>query len=164
MHGKEQRAHAYADGDATLSWAQTSPERSLNAINEVVPTLDSPIIDVGGGTSPLAAALLAAGHRDVSVLDLSAGALDLARHRLGTDAQRVHWLVADLLHRTPSRRYAIWHDRAVLHFFTDPEQRQSYAARIREALSRPGFGGDRDLTPFRRSLDAGIRRLGWDRQ
>lgn len=137
-HLRRHWEHAYADGDATVSWAQTNPEPSLEAIEAVVPTLDAPIVDVGGGSSPLAAALLTAGHRDVSVLELSAAALDLARHRLGVRGEQVHWLVADLLDWKPPRRYAIWHDRAVLHFFTDPQQRQGYADRVREALTPGG--------------------------
>ena len=127
----------YADGDATASWTQAHPTRSLDAIGAIAPDLNAPIIDVGGGSSTLAGALLTAGHTDVTVLDLSASALGIAQERLGDQADRLQWIAADLLRWKPTRRYAIWHDRAVLHFFTEPADRAQYAATLLDAL-RPG--------------------------
>jgi hypothetical protein len=75
---------AYADGDEDRSWTQEQPTESLEAVASVSPALDAPLIDVGGGSSRLSAALLDAGHTDITVLDLSSRAgLDLARRRLG---------------------------------------------------------------------------------
>ena len=159
----------YADGDATASWTQTHPTRSLDAIAAIAPELNAPVIDVGGGSSTLASALLTAGHTDVTVLDLSARALELARERLGDEADRVQWISADLLQWRPRRRYAIWHDRAVLHFFTTPADRAQYAATLLDAV-RPGGhaiiatfaldGPDRcSGLPVRRSSAENILRL-----
>lgn len=128
---------AYAAGDSAASWTQAHPTRSLQAIAAVSPDSDAPIIDVGGGSSPLAAELLRAGHSDVSVLDLSGAAISLAQRRLGDQADRVRWITADLLAWQPERRYAVWHDRAVLHFFTDPADRARYAETLVDALA-PG--------------------------
>ena len=168
----------YAQGDERASWTQDRPEASLRAIAAAGAAPDAPIIDVGGGSSRLAAALLEAGHTDVSVLDISAAALELAMERLGPDAGRVTWIVADLLGWTPERRYGIWHDRAVLHFFTADAQRAEYAARVRACLDTGGhaviatFAPDGPTTcsglPVRRSsaddvlalLGAGFRAIG----
>lgn len=128
---------AYTNGDATVSWAQQRPERSLAAIAAVAPSLKAPILDVGGGSSSLAGELLEAGHTGVSVLDLSEQALDLARGRLGERGKRIDWIAADPLDWQTPRRYAVWHDRAVLHVFTGDEERERYADRLREAL-QPG--------------------------
>jgi trans-aconitate methyltransferase len=128
----------YAGGDTSVSWAQDRPAPSLRAIAATAVSPRAPIIDVGGGSSMLAAELLAAGHGDVTVLDVSANALRLARERLGERADRVEWMVADLLEWRPRRRYALWHDRAVLHFFTRESDRASYAGRVREALAPGG--------------------------
>jgi hypothetical protein len=66
------------------------------------------------------------------VLDISPLALDLAQQRLGAaQAARVTWLAADILTWTPQRTYDVWHDRAVLHFMTNEEDRTAY----RDALS-----------------------------
>lgn len=79
-----------------------------------------------------------AGHSDITVLDLSEAALDLARGRLGGQADMVTWLAADLLTWQPTRQYAIWHDRAVLHFLTDPTDRSRYVDSLRSALMSGG--------------------------
>ena len=128
---------AYNDGDEKRSWTEAYPTRSVEAIRSVAPSLDAPIIDIGAGSSLLAAALLAEGHTDLTMLDLSEAALDLARDRMGADAERVNWVAADLFAWQPVREYAVWHDRAVLHFFTTPNDRVRYAGKLHTAL-RPG--------------------------
>jgi hypothetical protein len=55
------------------------------------------VIDVGGGSSPLAAALLARGHTDITVLDVSFVGTRIAQQRLGVDATRVQWLRGELV-------------------------------------------------------------------
>ena len=129
----------YAGGDSGVSWAQAHAGPSLAAIAATGVALDAPINDAGGGSSVLAGELLAGGHTDVTVLDLSEQALRLARDRLGARGAEVEWVVADLLAWRPPRRYALWHDRAVLHFFTEPEQRTAYAGVLGQALAPRGF-------------------------
>ncbi len=130
---------AYEAGDDSKSWTQGSAEPSLAAIARTGVMLDGPIIDVGGGSSPLAGELLAAGHTDVTVLDIAENALDLARTRLGERGDTVHWLQADLMAWRPERQYAIWHDRAVLHFFTSSEDRSRYAQAVDAAVAPGGY-------------------------
>ena len=134
----------FAQGDEQRSWYESEPTRSLNAITAIA-TRAAPIIDVGGGSSHLAAALLRAGFTDITVLDLSATGLELARQRLGPDADHIHRITADLLDWTPQRQFAIWHDRALLHFFTDPAERNTYAQKVRDALDP---GGHAIITTF----------------
>ena len=50
----------------------------------------------------------------------------------------VTWLAADLLTWQPMRQYAIRHDRAVLHFFTDASDRSGYVDTLRSALMHGG--------------------------
>ena len=78
-----------------VSWFQDSPAPSLALIAEIGAAPDSAIIDIGGGASRLVDHLIDQGFRDVTVLDLSAAALDAAKARLGERAARAHWLVAD---------------------------------------------------------------------
>lgn len=127
----------YADGD-DRSWTQERPTESLEALASIAPCPDAPLIDIGGGSSRLSAALLDAGHSDITVLDLSEAALDLARRRLGPRADLVTWLPADVLTWQPTRQYAIWHDRAVLHFFTEVNDRSRYVDNLRSALMSGG--------------------------
>lgn len=81
--------------------------------------------------------LLRRGHRDVAVLDISAVALDEARGRLG-DPECVEWIERDLLVWEPSRRWSVWHDRAVLHFLVDDDDRASYVGLLRRSLDPGG--------------------------
>ena len=117
---------AYAQGDATRSWFQDAPRMSLRMLDAVGVTAADSLIDLGGGASPLAGALLARGFRDVTVLDISAAGMQYARRRLGPQAAQVHWLTADVLSWRPRRHYRAWHDRAVFHFLTADEHRQQY--------------------------------------
>jgi hypothetical protein len=71
------------------------------------------------------------------VLDVSGAALEVAQSRLG-DAP-VRWLQQDLLTWEPDRRYELWHDRALFHFFVDPADRDRYLELIRTALRPNGY-------------------------
>jgi hypothetical protein len=91
------------------------------------------VIDVGGGASPLTGALLDRGFRDLTVLDISAAGMQHARGRLGSRADQVHWLTADVLSWHPRRRYQAWHDRAAFHFLTP----RSTGSNTRTRWTRP---------------------------
>lgn len=123
-------------GEDGVSWFEAGASESFGLVKTLV-TPGDPILDVGGGASHLVDRLLGAGLGPVDVLDLSAAALDLARARLGADADRVGWIVADITRCTPPRTYALWHDRAVFHFLTLPEDRAAYVGALVGAL-RPG--------------------------
>ncbi|MCE3288527.1 MAG: Methyltransferase type 12, partial [Caulobacter sp.] len=95
---------------------------------------DAPVIDIGGGLSRLADELVLAGHTDVTVLDISAEAI---RKRADRDGP-VAGIVADITRWRPERRYAVWHDRAVLHFLTREEDRAAYRRALTEGLAEDG--------------------------
>ena len=111
-----------------MSWTQDTPAASLEFINSFGIPKDAPIIDIGGGESKLVDSLLAQGYTDITVLDISAAALARAQKRLGDKAAGVTWLVQDITAFQPSRKYAVWHDRATFHFLTMPEQIETYLA------------------------------------
>jgi SAM-dependent methyltransferase len=137
MSGREHWDNVYATkGDAEVSWTEADPRRSLSLIREVCAP-PARVIDVGGGTSTLCDRLLDAGYA-VSVLDISATALDRARARLGPRAADVRWIVADVADdSTDVGTHDCWHDRAVFHFLTDHADRQRYAALLARSV-RPG--------------------------
>ena len=116
---------AYSHGDTTRSWFQHQPAASLQMIDLSTVSPDDSVIDVGGGASVLVDALLDRGFGDVTVLDVCPAGLDIARRRLGSAADQVHWLATDILTWHPHRTYRVWHDGAVFHFLTTgPAQRQ----------------------------------------
>ncbi len=82
--------------------------------------------------------LLDRGFRNLTVLDISAKAVEIAKARLGDRSRLVRWIVGDALESPLEEgHYLLWHDRAVLHFLTDADLRRRYAAVVRRAL-RPG--------------------------
>ena len=124
---------------AELSWYQDVPERSLALIRSAHLPEDAAIIDVGAGASRLVDELLEAGFGDVTVLDLAPAALAVTKARLGERWSEVELLAADLLEWRPSRRYDLWHDRAVLHFLVDESARNRYLDVLNRALAPRGF-------------------------
>lgn len=120
-----------------VSWFQPRPEISLNLIRASGIAPEEPVIDVGGGASRLVDCLLDAGYANVSVLDIAAAAMRHSRERLAARADGVTWLEADATAFTPPQQYALWHDRAVFHFLTDPADRNAYRNALAAGL-RPG--------------------------
>lgn len=121
-----------------VSWFQEHAERSLQFIHSTGVAKDGHIIDVGGGASTLVDDLLREGYRNLTVLDISAAALQLAQKRLGNDAAKVRWLEADITQvKFPEASVDVWHDRAVFHFLTDPDDRQRYVQAVLRAV-KPG--------------------------
>ena len=126
---------AYAQGDDTRSWFEEHPAMSLRMLDSAGVSAADALIDVGGGASPLSGALLDRGFGDLTVLDISAAGMQHARDRLGSRADQVHWLIADVLSWHPQRHYRAWHDRAVYHFLTIDEHRQQYLHTLNTATA-----------------------------
>jgi SAM-dependent methyltransferase len=134
------RAHwerVYRDqSPGSVSWFEPEPRGSLSMIEGLGLEPDQAIVDVGGGTSRLADELLRRGFSDVTVMDISSRALDLAREGLdGSD--QVEWVVGDVRNHDFGRQFALWHDRAVFHFMTEPEDRDAYMETLERSV-RPG--------------------------
>lgn len=123
--------------ESQLSWHQDNPAISLELAEFAGVTSTSSVIDIGGGTSRFIDCLIERGLRDLSVLDLSQVALDVARQRLGKRGEMVNWIVSDITVWSPTSDYDLWHDRAVLHFLVDPEDRAAYLDRLSRCV-RPG--------------------------
>lgn len=84
-------------------------------------------------------ALLRRGWSDVTVLDIARPALGAVKARLGRDAARVHWQVADVTRWQPDRCFDVWHDRAVFHFLTEADQRREYRRALSSGVAPGGL-------------------------
>jgi len=127
----------YAAGETTRSWFQHHPDMSLRMFDAADVPAAASVVDVGGGASPLAGALLGRGFRDITVLDISTAGIACAQRRLGAHADRVEWLVGDIRTWEPRRRYQVWHDRAVFHFLTTGQERRQYLQAL-DSATEPG--------------------------
>ncbi|WP_185226383.1 class I SAM-dependent methyltransferase [Chryseobacterium indologenes] len=109
-----------------VSWTQEKPQTSIDFIISCGLGKEAKIIDIGGGDSNLVDFLLEEGYENITVLDISSKALEKAKERLGTAAEKVQWIETDITEFTPTETYDIWHDRAAFHFLTTPEQVSKY--------------------------------------
>lgn len=124
-----------------VSWYRPHLETSLALIKRVAADRASAsVIDVGGGESTLVDDLLEQGFRHITVLDVSQAAIDANKTRLGEKACGVHWIAADITQvELEPKAYDVWHDRAVFHFLTAPEQRAAYVRQVARAVKPGGY-------------------------
>lgn len=121
-----------------VSWFRPHLDTSLALVREALPDSTGRIIDVGAGESTLVDDLLTLGYRDIDLLDLSPTALSAARKRVGREGPGIGWLVGDVTdHPLEASAYDLWHDRAVFHFMTRPEDRAAYVRQMMRAV-KPG--------------------------
>ncbi len=118
-----------------VSWTQEIPGTSLDFIHSFGLSKTAQIIDIGGGDSKLADYLLNEEFENITVLDISARALDKAKKRLGHKAQKINWVVCDITEFQPDRTFDVWHDRATFHFLTTSDQVAKYMATARNFVS-----------------------------
>lgn len=121
------------------SWYQQTPQTSLDYLSACNIPTSAKIIDIGGGDSLLVDYLLDLGYNDITVLDISAKAIDRAKQRLGDRADKVKWIVADIAHFMPTESYDFWHDRAAFHFLTDEDDIASYVETVKENINPDGI-------------------------
>ena len=116
------------------SWFQPQAQVSITLVKTLGVTPGDAVVDVGGGSSRLVDDLLVRRFHDITVLDISPVALAAAQTRLAA-VSGVEWIAADLLRWRPSRTFALWHDRAVLHFLTADADRDRYLSVLRAATA-----------------------------
>ncbi len=143
MNEMNQREHweaVYSNKPAAqLGWYLPHLQTSLHWISELGLTKDARIMDVGGGASTLVDDLLSEGYRSITILDLSKTALCSVKTRLGKRAEHITLLEGDITTiDIPARHYDFWHDRAVFHFLTIPEQRNKYIDNLLKGLKSGG--------------------------
>ena len=121
-----------------VGWYQEHPLASLRLIEQTNVGKAGQIIDIGGGASTLVDHLLADGFAQLTVLDISATAMQKTQERLGVRGGEVTWVEADVTEvELPHHFFDIWHDRAVFHFLTQSDDRRHYLLSLHDAL-RPG--------------------------
>ncbi len=139
-----QRVYTTKATDA-VSWYQVHASTSLQFIQATGVNAYAAIIDIGGGASNLVDDLLLLGFNNLSVLDISAAALAVAQERLTQNlaliekVKSIAWIAADVTQaELAENSIDIWHDRAVFHFLTTPEDRKAYKTLLHNTLKPQG--------------------------
>ena len=122
-----------------VSWFQPYPKRSIEFVELFKLPLTANIIDIGGGDSHFADALLDKGYQNIWVLDISFHALERAKKRLGEKASKVHWIVSDITEFKPPVQFDFWHDRAAFHFLTTEEKIYKYISIAEDTIKHSGY-------------------------
>ena len=122
-----------------VSWFQPTPETSLDFFEHFKLPKTAKIIDIGGGDSFLVDHLLELGYNNITVLDISATALERAKQRLGERARIATWIVADVTSFKPTEKYDFWHDRAAFHFLTAEDEIKHYLQTVQQSLNTNGI-------------------------
>ncbi|MEQ9499159.1 MAG: class I SAM-dependent methyltransferase [Deltaproteobacteria bacterium] len=140
MTTQEHWNRVYTEKDAQrVSWYRPHLHRSLAMFESIGVPRDARIIDIGGGASTLVDDLLDRGYTNVTVLDVSSTAIEVAKARLGDRASQVTWVVGDATTTDIGcKAFDVWHDRAVFHFLTDASARRRYIERLCCSLATGG--------------------------
>jgi len=140
MDQKEHWEKIYATKQPTdVSWFQVYPKTSMEFVAAFDLKKEAAIIDVGGGDSNFVDSLLEKGFTNITVLDISANAIERAKKRLGEKADLVKWIVSDVTDFIPPEQYDFWHDRAAFHFLTSEELTDKYVSIAEKGIAEKGF-------------------------
>ena len=159
---KEHWNHVYTSREVSkLGWYEETPTPSLMLISRANIKKDETILDVGSGATTLIDNLIEQGYKNIFAVDISRVALDNLKKRLGEEkASLVKWIVDDIAHPVHIRKLedvTLWHDRAVLHFLLEEDQRQMYLSTLKETVK---IGGNVIIAAF--SLKGAKRCSGLD--
>jgi SAM-dependent methyltransferase len=126
-----------------LGWYEESPKPSLELIKKCNLNKDAIILDVGSGTTILIKKLLKDGYNNIVASDISDVALQNAKGKLKQEeAEIVKWIVDDITnphYLTEIEAIDLWHDRTVLHFLTEENQRKGYFSTLKKLVKIGGY-------------------------
>lgn len=122
-----------------VSWYQPYPSTSMEIIHSLNLPSYAAIIDIGGGDSHLAEALLDNGFTNIYVLDISVIAIERAKIRLGEKASKINWIICDVTEFKAPISFDLWHDRAAFHFLTTEDKIATYISLAEQSVKKDGY-------------------------
>jgi len=127
----------------SLGWYEEDPFPSMNLITECNLPNDALIFNAGVGAATLIELLLNKGYTNIIVNDIAVAALTELKNNLTEHKKaEVKFIVDDLTNPSELlklKNVDLWHDRAVLHFFTTEEQQKAYFDLIRKVIKPKGY-------------------------
>jgi 2-polyprenyl-3-methyl-5-hydroxy-6-metoxy-1,4-benzoquinol methylase len=140
MEKKKHWESVYQNKDfKDVSWFQDVPKTSIEFLESLQLPKTAKIIDIGGGESRFVNYLLEKGFKNISVLDISATAIEKKKRELGDEiSSQITWIVSDVVDFQPVEQYDFWHDRATFHFLTDPNDVAHYVQTVQQFVAPEG--------------------------
>lgn len=135
---------AYQKSPVTnLGWYEENPAPSIELIEACSLPKEALIFNAGAGASTLISELLTKGYENLVVNDISSVALtELKNNLLVPKSALIKFIVDDLTNPAELlklKNIDLWHDRAVLHFFTEEKDQKTYFDLLKSVLKPKGF-------------------------
>jgi len=141
---KEHWNNIYASREVdTLAWYEEKPTPSLSLLAKCNIRKDDSVVDIGACASTFIDFLIEKQLTSIIAVDISEVALSKLQARLGKEkASRVKWIVDDVTdpkHINKLRDIAVWHDRALLHFLLEEDQKLTYFTTLKKIVKKEGY-------------------------
>ena len=125
-----------------LGWFETDLSPTFDLLNKTMLSKTARIVNVGAGATTLVDKLVFDGYTNIIASDISKVSLDHLISRLGNGSKMVEFIIDDLTN--PSELLNInpvdlWIDRAVLHFFNEPEEQDEYFSLLKKTIKKGGY-------------------------
>ncbi|RLD28574.1 MAG: class I SAM-dependent methyltransferase [Bacteroidetes bacterium] len=123
-----------------LGWYETDLSPTLKLITKTGLNKSARILNIGAGSTTLIDELIKIGYLNLIATDLSEVALKNLKDRIGN--RKVECIVDDLTKPTKLKNIAsvdLWIDRAVLHFFTEKTDQDTYFKLLNSKVNKDGF-------------------------
>jgi cyclopropane fatty-acyl-phospholipid synthase-like methyltransferase len=123
-----------------LGWFETDLSPMLQLINKINLSKNASIINIGAGSTVLLDELIDQNYTNLIATDISEVALANLEKRVGN--QQVKFIVDDLINPIELKSIKpvdLWIDRAVLHFFTNQKDQNTYFNLLKKSIKKDGF-------------------------
>lgn len=123
-----------------LGWFETDLSPMLNLINQTQLPKDARIINIGAGSTTLIDKLINLNYSNLIGVDISEIALKNLALRVGKE--NISTIVDDLTKPqllNNIKPVDLWIDRAVLHFFTNPKEQETYFELLSNTVKSNGY-------------------------
>ena len=127
---------------SNLGWYEEDPDATLQLIQQCGLSKDARLLNVGVGASTLLDKLIIGGYKNIIANDLSSTALGKLKKRLGAKEDGIQWIVDDLTKPTSLSKIEpvdLWNDRAVIHFFTEEKDQNTYFSLLNKLVKPNGY-------------------------
>lgn len=126
-----------------LGWFESDVSKTMELIEATKIDKQARILNVGAGTTTLIDALIKNGFKSIIANDLSAVALDKLKQRINNTYKQDITCITDDLTQPQQLQHLdpvdIWIDRAVLHFFIDEEEQNTYFELVNTVVKHGGY-------------------------
>jgi SAM-dependent methyltransferase len=128
--------------EKNLGWYETDLSPTLDLILKSATGPSARVLNVGAGSTTLIDTLLEHGYNNLLATDISDVALQTLQNRIGKLSNKVEWIVDDLINATLLNEIEpvdLWVDRAVLHFFTEKADQNTYFRLLKKLVHKYGY-------------------------